>query len=117
MRGPLFFLFGLLAIYVGWQVSKPWATNYFIKSDLEAVAQYATKHREEDVQKELKNVIVEKGYDKIISAENVSIEKDEDTQAVTLTAEYTDTMAIFGIKVKEVDFFISLRAAFVASKF
>ncbi|MCK5808459.1 hypothetical protein KAH37_05715 [bacterium] len=117
MRGPLFFLFGLLVIYVGWQASKPWATNYFLKSDLEAVAQYATKHGEEAVQKELNSVIIEKGYDRIISVETVAIEKDDDTDAVTLNAEYTDTMQIFGVEVTTVDFVISLQAAFVASKF
>ena len=117
MRGPIFFLLILLAMYVAWHAALPWTDNYFLTSSLEGVAQYGTKHNPEATLKELKSVLVDKGYENLIHMENVSIEKDDETRVVLLTVEYTDTMTIFGVEIMPVDFVISLQAAFVASRF
>ena len=117
MRGPIFILVILFLLYAAWDVSKPWQDNYFLKKALESVAQYATKNGDDSVQKELKSMLIEKGFDDIISPEQISIEKDPDTSAVSLRAEYSEPMTLFGYKIKDVDFVISIQAAYVRSQF
>ena len=117
MRGPIQFIIVLLVVYAGIEVGRPWMRNYFLTKTLGNVAQFATKHDDEAVLKEVKNVLIEEGYEDLLMSENISIEKDYDSKAVKLFAEYTDMVTVFGFDLKPVDFSIELEAAEVKSMF
>ena len=117
MRGIIQFSIAVFVVFVAWQASKPWQNRYFLTKSLEGIAQYATKNSEESTQKELQRVLIDKGFTDLVEADQISIEKDDDTGAVTVRVEYQDTVSVFGIDLKPLTFTIEVRAARVRSSF
>ncbi len=118
MRGAIQILLIVFVIFLGWEGSKPWQNNYFLNKELEGVAIYATKHSDEEaVQKELKRVLADKGLDTVIQPNQISLERDEDTGTVHLTAEYTANLSILGIDITTIPFKIDIKRAKLESQF
>jgi len=86
---------------------KPYWDKYWIQKELEAGAVYGTKNKLEHTQEFLLKKLKEEGY--TIGEDDITIEKDSKNN-VTVTAQYSDKISVFGMELKKLHFTVTATA-------
>jgi hypothetical protein len=92
-----------IVIVVG-SALRPYWNKYWIQKDLSVAAVYGTKNTVENTKQFLLDKFKEEGYS--IGENDISIEKDP-KNTVTITAQYSDEISIFGKEIHKLDFTIT----------
>jgi hypothetical protein len=98
----LFFYALVIAIVIAvGSAVRPYWDRYWIHKELEVAAVYGTKNTVENTRVFLMNKFKEEGYP--IQERDIYVEKDS-KNTVTITAQYSDKISIFGKDIQKLHF-------------
>jgi hypothetical protein len=93
---------------------KPFWDRYWLKEEMERAAAYGTKNSIEQTRQFLTKRMNEEGYD--LSGEDFNIQKDRKSN-VTISVTYDDEMALFGLRLKDLNFAVRVFVRNIPSVF